>query len=149
MFRKWSSVWEIYPFKAGKTKPSAVPCWMSSFTHDNAFAFQTKVHLFVSPSRQTNTKFCTSESFWSITTMPARRQGDQFRSDPSTQQCCHGRRRSEIQKRTNLANKQATYQTSLFPMTDRKSTILNSFLIRPTYQISHFGKNAAICRSCV
>ena len=43
-------------------------------------------------------------------------------------------------KKTNLANKQATHQTSLFPMTDRKSTILNSFLIRPTYQISHFGK---------
>ena len=43
-------------------------------------------------------------------------------------------------KTTNLANKQATHQTSLFPTTDRKSTILNSFLIRPTYQISHFGK---------
>ena len=34
-----------------------------SSTHDNAFAFQTKSHLFVPPGRQNNTKFCTSKSF--------------------------------------------------------------------------------------
>jgi len=61
-------------------------------------------------------------------------------SDPLTQQCCHYRRRRWKPKKTNLANKQATHQTSLLPMTDRKSTILNSFLTRLTYQISHFGK---------
>ncbi len=35
-----------------------------SSTHDNAFALQTKAHLFASPSRQNNTKFCTSKSFF-------------------------------------------------------------------------------------
>ena len=113
---------------------------MSSFTHDNAFAFQTKVHLFVSPSRQTNTKFCTSESFWSISTMPARQLRDQLHLIHWRNNAVTVDDKGENQKTTNLANKQATHQTSLFPMTDRKTTILNSFLIRPTYQISHFGK---------
>jgi hypothetical protein len=112
---------------------------MSSSTHDNAFAFQTKVHLFVSPSRQTtlnsalqraskhfNNACSTTKgsiSIWSIDVTIKLRSTTKWNS-----------------KKTNLANKQATHQTSLFPMTDRKSTILNSFLIRPTYQISHFGK---------
>ena len=70
--------------------------------------------------------------------MPARQLGDQFH-------LIHWRRwrhyrRQRWTHKTNLANKQATHQTSLFPTTDRKSTILNSFLTRLTQQISHFGE---------
>jgi hypothetical protein len=67
--------------------------------------------------------------------MPARRLGDQKITQFET---LLGSPRNP--KTTNLANKQATYQTSLFPMTDRKSTILNSFLTRLNQQISHFGE---------
>ena len=72
--------------------------------------------------------------------MPARQLRDQFHLIHRRNNDVTIDDEGEIQNKTNLANKQATHQTSLFPTTDRKSTILNSFLIRPTYQISHFGK---------
>jgi hypothetical protein len=72
--------------------------------------------------------------------MPARQLGDQFHLIHRRNNNVTIDDEGETQKKTNLANKQATHQTSLFPMTDRKSTILNPFLIRPTYQVSHFGK---------
>jgi len=112
---------------------------MSSSTHDNAFAFQTKVHLFASPSRHITLNSALQKAL-SISTMPARRQRDQFHLIHWCNNEVTIDDEGENQKKTNLANKQATHQTSLFPMTDRKSTILNSFLTRLTYQISHFGK---------
>lgn len=72
--------------------------------------------------------------------MPARQLRDQFHLIHWRNNAVTIDDEGDIKKKTNLANKQATHQTSLFPMTDRKTTILNSFLIRPTYQISHFGK---------
>ena len=112
---------------------------MSSSTHDNAFAFQTKVHLFVSPSRQTTLNSALQRALKHFNNACSTTRGS-ISSDPLTKQWRHYRRRRWNSNKTNLANKQATHQTSLFPTTDRKSTILNSFLIRPTYQISHFGK---------
>jgi len=101
--------------------------------------FKTKVHLFVSPRRPTTLNSALQRAFKHSNNACSTTKGS-ISSDPLTQQCCHYQRRRWNSKKTNLANKQATHQTSLFPMTDRKSTILNSFLIRPTYQISHFGK---------
>ena len=72
--------------------------------------------------------------------MPARQLGDQFQSDPLSDNHVTIDDEGETQKKNNLANKQATHQTSLFPMTDRKTTILNSFLIRPTTNHPEMGK---------
>ncbi len=49
-----------------------------SSTHDNTFAFANKSPFVCITQSSHNTKFCTSESFWSISTMPARQQRDQF-----------------------------------------------------------------------
>ena len=46
----------------------------------------------------------------------------------------------KLKKKPNLANKQATHQTSLFPTTDRKKHDLEFFLDPSHLQISHFGK---------
>jgi hypothetical protein len=115
---------------------------MSSSTHDNAFAFQTKVHLFVSPSRQTTLNSALQRALKHFNNACSTTRGSIFIWSVNDD-------KGETPNTTNLANKQATHQTSLFPTTDRKSTILNSFLIRPTFQFSHLGKNTAICRSCV
>ena len=114
----------------------------------NAFAFQTKVHLFVSPSRQTTLNSALQRALKHFNNACSTTRGS-ILSDPlTTTMTSISTTKVKNKKQTNLANKQATHQTSLFPTTDRKSTILNSFLIRPTYQISHYGKNTAICRSC-
>ena len=113
---------------------------MSSFTHDNAFAFQTKVHLFASHSRHITLNSALQRAFKAFQQCLLDNKGINFIWSIDAIMLSLSTTKWNSKKRTNLANKQATYQTSLFPMTDRKSTILNSFLIRPTYQISHFGK---------
>ena len=80
--------------------------------------------------------------------MPARQLRDQF-FIWSTDVTIRLRSTTKVKIKTNLANKQATHQTSLFPMTDRKARSWILSWSVPTYQISHIGKNTAIRRSCV
>jgi len=102
--------------------------------------FKQKVHLFAPPSRQITLNSALQRALkhfnnaCSTTRWPKIAQFKLFLGSAKKPQ------KQQKKRETNLANKQATHQTSLFPTTDRKSTILNSFLIRPTYQISHFGK---------
>ena len=69
-----------------------------SSTHDNAFAFQTKVHLFASPSRHITLNSALQRALKHFNNACSTTKGS-ISSDPLTQQCCHYRRRSEIQKK--------------------------------------------------
>ena len=53
MFRKWSSVWEIYPFKAGKHNHQLFLAECHLLHMIMLLLLKKKAHLFVSPSRQT------------------------------------------------------------------------------------------------
>jgi hypothetical protein len=99
-----------------------------------------RVHLFESPSRQTTLNSALQRASKHSNNACSTTRGS-ISSDPlTTIMTSLPTTKVKLKKKTNLANKQATHQTSLFPTTDRKSTILNSFLIRPTHQISHYGK---------
>ena len=95
-----------------------------------------------------NTKFCTSESFQSIPTMPARQLGDQFQSDPQTQQCCHGRRRSESQKKP-IQQTNRLHIKHLYFRRRTENHDLELFLDPSHLPDLSFRQNTAICRSCV
>ena len=72
--------------------------------------------------------------------MPARQLRDRFHLIHWRNNAVTIDDEGEIQKKTNLANKQATHQTSLFPTTDRKARSWILSWSVPTYQISLFGK---------
>ena len=112
---------------------------MSSFTHDNAFAFQTKVHLFASPSRQLTLNSALQRALKHYNNACSTTKGS-ISTWPIDAPILSDRRRRWNSKK-NQFSKQTGYTLNISISDDgQKTTILNSFLARLTYQISHLGK---------
>ncbi len=114
-----------------------------SSTHDNAFAFQTKAHLFASPSHQLTLNSALQRALKHFNNACSTTRGS-ISSDPVDVTITSRSTTKVKNKKGDQFSKQNRLhiKTSLFPMTDRKSTILNSFLIRPTYRSLTLAKHS-------